>query len=157
MNWQTRSPKSEQHSLLPILPAHWLRPLQRSGTLASLCEDEVFLTTPSSVRFLRFPRRNWPFPVSSVANCLDFAGHSFSFPLTMQDKTEGEFFLQRLRNPLQDLAHHLLDCSASELLRRTIFGTTSSIFDPWSKSWGVARLLVVREIPPHSHPSEGVG
>jgi len=39
------------------------------------------------------------------------------------------------RHPLQDLTH-LLDCPASEPLRRAIFGTTSSIFDLWSQTLG---------------------
>jgi len=43
--------------------------------------------------------------------------------LPMQDNTEGEFFLQRCGHPLQDLTHLLLDCPASEPLRRAIFGT----------------------------------
>jgi len=51
----------------------------------------------------------------------------------MQDKTEGNFFLQRLRNPLQDLSHLLLGCLASESLRRAIFDTTSSIYDLCSR------------------------
>jgi len=41
---------------------------------------------------------------------------------------------------LQDLTHLLLDYPASEPLRCAIFGTTSTIFDLWSKPWGVARL-----------------
>jgi len=45
-------------------------------------------------------------------------------------------------HPLQDLTHLLLDCPASEPLRRAIFGTTYSIFDLLlSRPWGVARLL----------------
>jgi len=51
----------------------WLRPLQSLDTLATLCGDEFFLTTPSPARFLRFSRRNWPFPVLSAVNCPDFA------------------------------------------------------------------------------------
>jgi len=39
------------------------------------------------------------------------------------------------------LAHLLLDCPKSEPLRWAIFGITSSIFDLWSRPWGVARLL----------------
>jgi len=35
-----------------------------------------------------------------------------------------------------------------EPLRRTIFCTTSSIFDLWSRPWGVIRLLGLRGIPP---------
>ena len=44
-------------------------------------------------------------------------------------------------HPLQDLNHLLLDCPASEPLRKSIFGSSLSILDLWSRSWGVARLL----------------
>jgi len=46
--------------------------------------DEIFLTTPSSVRFLRFPRINWPFTVSPALNSLDFFATvtAFSCPFT---------------------------------------------------------------------------
>ena len=46
-------------------------------------------------------------------------------------------------HPLQDLNHLLLDCSASEPLRKSIFGSSLSlsILDLWSRPWGVARLL----------------
>jgi len=76
--------RPKQHSPLPMFPASWLRLLQRSDTLATLCEDELYLTTPSPARFLLFPRRNWPFPVLSVVNCLDFAATVTAFycPLT---------------------------------------------------------------------------
>jgi len=47
-------------------------------------------------------------------------------------------------HPLQDATHLLLNCSASEPLRHTIFGTTS-IFDLWSRPWGVNRLVVYVE------------
>jgi len=84
MNGQTRLPKPEQHYPLPMFPAPWLRLLQRLDTLATLCGDELFFTTPSPARFIRFPRRNWPFPVLSVVNCLDFAATVTAFfcPLT---------------------------------------------------------------------------
>jgi len=55
INGQTRLPKPEQHSPLPTFPAPWLRLLQRLDTLATLCGDKLFLTTPSSARFLWFP------------------------------------------------------------------------------------------------------
>jgi len=60
-------------------------------------------------------------------------------------------------HPLQDLTHLLLNCPASKPLWRAIFGTTSSIFDVWSKSLGVARLLGLRRVTPRPHSSEGVG
>ena len=60
-------------------------------------------------------------------------------------------------HPLQDLNHLLLDCRASEPLRKSIFGSSLSILDLWSRPWGVARLLGLRGVPPRPHPSEGVG
>jgi len=49
--------------------------------------------------------------------------------LPVQDKTED---YSSCSDPLQDVTHLLLDCFASEPLRRAIFGTASSIFDLWS-------------------------
>ena len=60
-------------------------------------------------------------------------------------------------HPLQDLNHLLLDCPASEPLRKSIFGSSLSILDLWSRPWGVARLLGLHGVPPRPHPSEGVG
>ena len=60
-------------------------------------------------------------------------------------------------HPLQDLNHLLLDCRASEPLRKSIFGSSLSILDLWSRPWGVARLLGLRGVPSRPHPSEGVG
>jgi len=100
MDWRTRSPKPDQHSLYPCsLLAAWPRSLLRLGTPATLHGDEIFLTTPSSAGFLRFPRRNWLFsrPLWTVTTSLPRSQPSI-FLLPMQDKTEGEF-LQRLRTP----------------------------------------------------------
>jgi len=64
--------------------------------------------------------------------------------LPMQDKME-DFFLQRLQTPSAGsnstpfwIVRHLNLSS----------GTTSSIFDLWSRFWSVARLLGLRGIPP---------
>jgi len=53
--------------------------LQRLDTLAILCGDELFLTTPSPARFLRFPRKYWLFPVLSAVNYLGFAATVTAF------------------------------------------------------------------------------
>jgi len=58
---------------------------------------------------------------------------------------------------LQDLIHLVQDCPASELLRRAIFGTTSSILDLWSRPLGVARLLGLHGVSPCPYPLEGAG
>ena len=57
----------------------------------------------------------------------------------------------------QDLNHLLLDCPASEPLRKSIFGSSLSILDLWSRPWGVAGLLGLRGVPSRPHPSEGSG
>jgi len=49
---------------------------------------------------------------------------------------------------LQDPTHLLLDCPTTEPLRRANFSTTSSIFDLWSRPWGVVRLLSLRGVSP---------
>jgi len=159
MNGQTRSPKLEQHFPLLMFPAHRPRLLQRLDTLATLCGDEIFLTTPSSARFLRFPQRNWPFPsylLWTISTLLPWSQLSIVL-LPMQDKMKKNSSCSTSRHLLQDLTHLLLDCPASEPLRRAIFGTTFSIYDLWSKLWGMARLLDHCGVPPCPHPSEGVG
>ena len=60
-------------------------------------------------------------------------------------------------HPLQDLNQFLLDCPASEPLRKSIFGSSLVILDLWSRPWGVARLLGLCRVPPRPHFSEGVG
>ena len=60
-------------------------------------------------------------------------------------------------HPLQDLNHLLLDCPASEPLCKSIFGTSLSILDLWSKSWGVAQLLGLCGVPLCPHSLEGIG
>ena len=42
-------------------------------------------------------------------------------------------------HPLQDFNHLLLDCPASEPLRKSVIGSSLSILDLWSRPWGVAR------------------
>jgi len=80
MNWQIRSPTlSFTHVPYPLAP-----------TVAKIRHTyyffgyEILLTTPSPARFLRLPRRNYPFPISSAVNCLDFAATvtASSCPLT---------------------------------------------------------------------------
>ena len=43
---------------------------------------------------------------------------------------------------LQELDHLLFDCPASEPLRKSIFDFIFSIFDLWSRPWGVTRCFV---------------
>ena len=57
----------------------------------------------------------------------------------------------------QDISHLILYCPATDSLRRSLFGDSLSLYDLWSRPWGVARLLRLHGLPPCPHPSEGVG
>ena len=56
-----------------------------------------------------------------------------------------------------DTSHLILHCPATDSLRRSLFGDSPSLYDLWSRPWGVARLLGLHGLPPCPHPSEGVG
>ena len=57
----------------------------------------------------------------------------------------------------QDIFYLILHCPATDSLRRSLFGDSLSLYDLWSRPWGVARLLGLHGLPPCPHPSEGVG
>ena len=55
-------------------------------------------------------------------------------------------------HPTQDISHLLLHCPATRSLRQSLFGDSLSLFDLYSRPWGVARLLGLRGIPSRPHP-----
>ena len=57
----------------------------------------------------------------------------------------------------QNNTHLILHCPATNSLRRSLFGDSLSLYDLWSRPWGVARLLGLHGLPQCPHPSEGVG
>ena len=71
----------------------------------------------------------------------------------------------RIKNPFcsacghssQVTSHLILHCPATDSLRRSLFGDSLSVYDLWSRPWGVARLLGIHGLPPCPHLSEGVG
>ena len=75
------------------------------------------------------------------------------------------FRIGRIKNPScsacghssQDISNLILHCPATNCLRRSLFGDSLSLYDLWSRPWGVARLVGLHGLPPCPHPSEGVG
>ena len=57
----------------------------------------------------------------------------------------------------QDISHLILHCPATDSLRRSLFGDSLSLHDPWSRPWKVSRLLGLHGLPPYPDASEGVG
>ena len=111
-------------------------------------------------RFPRFPPEELmlPRPARCVLSRLRCNGHSL--PLSSYLSRIG-----RIGNPswsacrhlFQDISHLILHCPATDSLRRSLFGYSLSLYDLWSRPWGVTQLLGLHGLPPCPHPSEGVG
>ena len=57
----------------------------------------------------------------------------------------------------EDISDLILHCSAMNSLHRSLFGDSLSLYDLWSRPWGVALLLGLHGLLPCPHPSKGVG
>ena len=57
----------------------------------------------------------------------------------------------------QDTSNLTLHCPAMDSLRRSLFGNSRSLYNLWSRPWGVAWFLGHHGLPPCPHPSEGIG
>ena len=53
-------------------------------------------------------------------------------------------------------SHLILHCPAMDSSRRSLSGDSLSLYDLWSRPWGVARLLGLHGVPSCPHSSEGV-
>ena len=71
----------------------------------------------------------------------------------------------RIKNPScsacghssHDTSHLILHCPAKDSLRRSLLSDSLSLYDLWSRPWGVGRLLGFHSLPPCPHLLEGVG
>ena len=57
----------------------------------------------------------------------------------------------------QDISHLILHCPATDSLRRSLFGDSLSLYDLWSRPWGIARLLGLCGISQYPIPQKGLG
>ena len=57
----------------------------------------------------------------------------------------------------QDTSHLILHCPATDCFYCSLFGDSLSLYDLWSRRWGVTRFLGLHGRPPCPHPSEGIG
>ena len=92
-----------------------------------------------------------------VLSCLHCNGHSLLLGSYLSR-------IGRIENPScsdcghlsQDTSHLILHCPAMDSLHCSLFGDSLSLYDLWSRPWGVAWLLELHGILPCPHPSEGV-
>ena len=140
-----------------------LCPLMRSHALSrSYCQSPLFPITQFETSHLPFPSK-LPSPrslfggTSSFSSRLRCHGHSLllsSYLYRISRKENSA--CSACGHSLQDLNHLLLDCPATEPLRKSIFGSSLSILDLWSRPWGVARLLGLNSAPPSLGRGRGV-
>ena len=85
-------------------------------------------------------------------------GHSLllGFYLSRIGRIENPF-CSACGHPSQDISHLIMHCPATDSLRRLLFDDSLSMYDLWSRPWGVARLLGLHGLLPCPHPLEGVG
>ena len=152
---QTGSAACALRNPLLSLSPYLSYPLSSFLGLEAYCLFQIFWHTGS----LNF---HWGTCVTSSCllcplwSTLQWTQPSFRF-LSLQDWQNREFFLQRLWTlvPGHLSSHSAL--SSYDFLRRSLFGDSLSLYDLWSRPWGVVRLLGLHGLPPCLHPSEGVG
>ena len=110
-------------------------------------------------RFPRFPPRNLcsfvMLAVSSRLRCNAHSLHLGSY-LSRTGRIENPSY-SACGHSSQDISHLILHCPATDSLRRSLFVDSLSLYDLWSRPWGVSQLLGLHGHPPCPHPSEGVG
>ena len=106
-------------------------------------------------RFPQFPLRNLCSLVMLAVSSLVFAATDTAFFWVFISLGLAESRI--LPAAPVDTSHLILHCPATDSLRRSLFGDSLSLYDLWSRPWGVAQLLGLHGLPPCPHPSEGVG
>ena len=61
------------------------------------------------------------------------------------------------RQSSQDTSHLILHCPATDSLCCSLFGHSLSLYNLWSRPWGVSQLLGLHGLLPCPHPSERFG
>ena len=84
-------------------------------------------------------------------------GHSLllSSYLSRIGRTENSSY-SACGHPSQDTSHLILHCPATDSLRRSLFGDSLSLYDLWSRPWGVGRLLGLDGLLPCPIPRKGL-
>ena len=109
----------------------------------------------------RFPR----FPPRNLCSVVMLAVSSFVYAATDTAFFQVLSRIGRIENPSCSACGHspqytsylILHCPGTNSLRRSLLGDSLSLYDLWSRPWGVSRFLGLRGLPPCPHPSEGVG
>ena len=93
-----------------------------------------------------------------VLSCLCCNGHSllFSSYLSRIDGIENPSS-STCGHLSQDTSHLILHCPATDSICRSLFGDSLSLYDLWSRPWGVAWLLGLHGLLPWPHPSKRDG
>jgi len=147
---KTRSPKPEQHSPSPSKDKAY--PLYDLETKSF----SQFTLLPDSFGFLGGTGLSSSCSLWTVTTSLPRSQPSLAF-FPMQDKTERSFFLQHLQTPSAGFDSpppglSRIQASSAHHLLHYFFH-----FWPLSRSWGVARLLGRRWVPPRPIHQKGSG
>ena len=117
---------------------------------SKLFDTQVSLISSDELMLLRHAR--------FVLSRLRCNGHSLllSSYLSRISRIENPF-CSACEHPFQDTFHLILHCTATDSLRRSLFGDSLSLFDFWSRPSRASQLLGLHGPPPCPHPMEEVG
>ena len=121
-------------------------------------EVKCLIKSSSTHRFPRFPSRNFCSLVALAVFSLRCDGHTLllSSYLSRTDRINNSS-CSACGDSSQGNSYFILHCPTTDSLCRLLFGDSLSLYDLWSKPWGVAQILELHGLPPCSHSSEGVG
>ena len=109
----------------------------------------------STYRFPRFPPRNLCSLVTLALSSIVFAATNTAFCLALISSGFTELRIL-LEAPADTCPRTPLISFCAVQLRTLCAARSRSLYDFWSRSWGVARLLGLHGLPPCPHPLEGI-
>ena len=117
---------------------------------------KLYYLNSSTHRFPQSPLTNLYSLVTLAVFSLIFAATDTAFYLLRIGRIENPS-CSTCRHLSQDTSHLILQSLAIDSLCHLLFGDSLSLYNLWFRPWGVAQLLGLHHLPPHAHPSEGVG
>ena len=144
----------------------YLCPLQSHSLFPFICRIHFSCTrwvlshqNSSTHKFPRFSLRNL---YTHHFHCVLFRFHCNEHSLLLSSYL---FRIGRIKNPsccacshsFQNASYLILHCPAMNFLRCLLFGDSWSIYDLWSKAWGLAWLLELHGLPPCPIPWKVLG
>ena len=135
------------------------RPLQSFvvSLFLSLVSTLVFSRTGGVLSHLNFLTHRFPqFPPRNLCSLVMLAVFSLCSTYLSRIGRIEKSSCSACGHSYQDTFRLILNCEATDFSRHSLFGNPLSLYDLWSRPWGVAQFLGLHGLTSCLHPSEGV-